>query len=913
VTDAKRSDGSQAANLATDGELVGADEQDAPVWLLRYRVTVPDRPVDYCDRAHLTRRCALTRQRLTLLVAPGGFGKTTLLAECCREANAGGVPTAWLTLSGDDEPDVLDMYLAFAFKRAGVDLFGDLGSTATVAGLRFPRTGLVIRALEALDEACVLVLDELESVTNDDSVALLNFLLNSAPPNLHVALACREIPFAFHAMQGRIGGTTEMLTADDLRFATGDIARFFDLRLSKRELARITSESSGWPIALRICRNQGSGPLTEDAQVVRQVIGNWIAGRFWDGFAEDDRELILDMSLFEWTDADLFEEVTESPGVFQRIARLPGLAGLFVPASRALPGVYVLHPLLREHCAGRRLKEDPARYREIHRRIGISLARRGETVAAMRHAAEARDPALAGRMLIEAGSLQWCMREGADRLMAASRFLTDDVVGADPRLGMVRCVVQVMTGRRAEARQTFASVSTPASGDLGLEADRRIVRGLLVVTGCEAIDSAETQAVMDEASRIADVPNLPSMLRATADCGLCVYRNLRGEFGDARERGLRVRRRVGRRSTYLSMMVDFQFGQMAMAGGDVRTALACYRKGQRAAKARFLRDPNLAAYGEVLTREINLERNRVEGSVDRDIRIWKDVYPSGVPYECYLAASEVSVGLALELKDAERACTELDEMWEHARGTGLTTLERHLAALQVSLLAEMGRVAEAERIWRAHGLPESDADCVDLAGRSWREMEAISCARLRQLAASGKYDAGRDFARRLEQVAVPRGLKRTWMRGLALSMALEYRSGQREAAVERVETYVRQYAGTDYARPLVLAGAPGMETLGWLLDSNPRGPLAESATRLWSVVERARCDGEGTPRLTARQVEVLGRLGRQQDKEIAADLGISTHGVRYHIRNIFHKLDVNDRHGAVVRARASGLLPAETS
>ena len=64
-----------------------------------------------------------------MLTAPGGFGKTTLLAQCCRALAAQGVPTAWLTLSEDDEPSALDTYLAVAFQRAGLNVLESLDSS----------------------------------------------------------------------------------------------------------------------------------------------------------------------------------------------------------------------------------------------------------------------------------------------------------------------------------------------------------------------------------------------------------------------------------------------------------------------------------------------------------------------------------------------------------------------------------------------------------------------------------------------------------------------------------------------------------------------------------------------------------------------------------------------------------------
>ena len=92
------------------------DERCALSWF------VPELPVRYCDRSALTARCAPTRRRATFIAAPGGFGKTTLLAAACRAETARGVPVAWLALADGESGATLDAYLAFAFHHAGIDL-----------------------------------------------------------------------------------------------------------------------------------------------------------------------------------------------------------------------------------------------------------------------------------------------------------------------------------------------------------------------------------------------------------------------------------------------------------------------------------------------------------------------------------------------------------------------------------------------------------------------------------------------------------------------------------------------------------------------------------------------------------------------------------------------------------------------
>ena len=886
-----------------------------PTWMLRHRVTVPQSTDGYCERMGLKGRCDLTRERVTLLMAPAGFGKTTLLASSCRETVERGVPTAWLTLDREDGPKALSAYLTFAFHAAGLDVLAPLGDEAAGLRPRSPEATLLVRSLEIWGKPCVLALDELDKLTDPESVSVLSYLLRHAPRCLHVAVACRELPVGLDALDAVLGGDAQILTADELRFSEGDIARFFDFKLSRRELAAVVQSSAGWPIALQICRNEASrlarrGPQIPQIErasfVVRDVIANWIEGRFWEGVPEGDRDLILDVGLFDWIGEDLLEEVVQTPRAFARVVRMPRLAGLLDRVGTS-PDIYRLHRLLREHCIQKRRRNTPARYRDVHRRIGKALARRGEVVAAMRHAADAGDLDLAGRMLLEAGCLQWWIRNGSGRLADACRYLTDDTVATNPRLLLARCVVLMVTGRLGEARQLFAEV--PHRSDLGegldFELDWQIARGMLAVTGCEPVDSPNTMAVLATARRCADMPSLPQTRRASANWALCLFHNLQAEFEPAIRRGWRVRQ-VGRRSAYLNVLVDFELGQIAMARGEIQEALKCYRNGQQAAKVRSLHDPSLALYGDVLLREIDLERNRIHKLNGQGTRLWKDLYPQGAPFALYAAVSDVSAELELELAGVDHAIATLDEMWEHARRMGLTALERFLAARYVSVLCDVDRTGQAERLWRTTGLPTDEAGCVDLVGQAWREMEAVSCARIRMLTALGKFKQGRTLVRDLVNVASDRGLKRTWFRALALSTVLEIRAGEAAAATAALKAYLELHAGCGYDRPLVQVGGDVAGLLGRFAESLPEGRLASAAQRLWSSARRTK--GAVLPQLTRKQKDVLARLATQRDGDIANALGLTVHGVRYHVRNIFNELRVNNRVEAVRRARSLGII-----
>ena len=873
-------------------------------WLLGHRVAIPEPPADYCDRPELTGRCAPTGRRTTLLVAPGGFGKTTVLAATCRRAAADGVPVAWLTLDPGDDAATLDAYLAFAFDRTGIDFPEALAAAAATA--RHPRTARVLRTLEQRGAPCVLTLDELERVADPEAVDLLAFLLRAAPPCLHLALACRDLPPGLDAAPAVFGADAVFVTAADLTFSKSDVARFFALSLSHGALDDVHRESGGWPIALRIRRN--SGPLSETgSRVARSVFDRWIEGRFWDGISHADRDHLLAAALFDWIDAELLDEVLGTDGLLSHLAGIPALAGLFERAPGRRP-VHRLHPLLREHGGKRLRRESPARHRELHRRLARALARRGHTVDAMRHATAAGDSALAGAILAEAGGVRWWLREGADRLVAADRLLDDAVAAADPRLGLVRTVALALSGRLPEARRAWAGTVGLTHPDRArLAIDRHLVRGALAMNGTEPVAGPEGAEYRATTRRLAAAPTVPAVLRGALEYGLCFDANQRADFPAARAHGRRALHHIGGASIYLVGSVHSQLGQAAMATGRLREARRRYATLSRTSRERFADYSRLVAIVEVLRRELDLERNRLRTSPDDDLSLTRAITRGGAPFAPCAAAAELVLHHASG-PDPQGAMDLLDDMWERARQVGLTTLKRLLAAMRVAVMTETGRTGEADATWRAAGLPATDADCAQLDTLSWREMEAAACARLRLLARHGQLDAARRLADRVDRLAGGHGLKRTRMRALALRVRLEHHAGARGATLAALLAYLDLYEDTDYARPIGrLRAAPAL--LGALLDAEPDGSRTPTAARLLRRIQGAGDDP--VPRLTARQREILRRLAaREQDKEIARALGLSVDGVRYHLRGVFAKLGVRRRTEAAGRARTLGILPS---
>lgn len=906
LTDAGKANG-HSVPPARPGELSGrpapsGDPRSIPAWVLRHRIAMPPQPDDYVERPALLARCSAEGRRAVLLVAPGGFGKTTLLAAYCRNAAAAGTPVAWLTLDEGDDAAAFDIYLAYAFERAGFDIGARLRRSG--ADLPFSRTALLPQLIAESGKRCVLALDELERLADPGAAAILDNLLRRAPAQLSLAVACRELPAQVDLAPVLLDGSAELLDAEDLRFSKSEIASFFHLGLSRRQLARVAERSSGWPIMLRLAGAETSAGEST-VRVTRRAMVNWIATRLWHGVADEDRELILDVGLFESFDAELLDDVLEQTGTMARLAAISPLAGLVERLSADGTAEFRLHPLVREHCVAERRSRSPARYRAVCGRLAAVLASRGRVIDGVRSALQGGDSALAGRILVGAGGLRLWLRHGAGFLLAADRVLTPSSQAVSPRLALLRCVAAVLDGRFVEARRAVRDTlaALPGPPDPALAVDACLARTMLCLSGCELTRSAESRAVFAEAERIAGLETEEPVTRAVMEFTRCVAHSAAAEFRAARDCAARAGRLAGT-SPYVAMAVDFQQGIIEMAQGRPEEAEDRYAQGRRAARACFVEDPAYALFGDVLARELALERNRATDAAEAR-RLQREVYRRGTLWASYVAAAEGACESTLDEDGPQAAVAVADAAWKDARAKGLLPVERVLSGLRVSLRVRAGDAGAAERVWRADALPSTDAACTDIGIQSWREMEAVASARIRLLAGQGAFEAARAVAADLHREAARVGLRRTAMRALALAMRTEYLAGARDAAVARLAAFLALFAETGYARAAVIEGEITARTAERFLDAHERSPLAVGAARLLNAT---RPRPVPTPTLTAREAEILAQLETARDKQIAARLGLTPDGVRYHLRRIYGKLHVHSRTDAVRRAKELGLL-----
>jgi len=224
--------------------------------------------------------------RLTLVSAPAGFGKTTLLSEWANQRVFESVhPTfAWVSLDeGDDDPTRFWAYLVAALQRVEADLGQGIPDA-----LRSPQPPPIealltslINQIDARDDELILVLDDYHLITTQSIHDGLTFLLDHLPPNMHLTIATRaDPPLPLARLRGR-GQLTELRQAD-LRFMPDEAAAFPErvsgLHLAAEQIAALEERTEGWITGLQLAalsmrgRNDAPGFVSAFAGSHRYVL-----------------------------------------------------------------------------------------------------------------------------------------------------------------------------------------------------------------------------------------------------------------------------------------------------------------------------------------------------------------------------------------------------------------------------------------------------------------------------------------------------------------------------------------------------------------------------------------------------------------------------------------------------------------
>lgn len=409
---------------------------------------------------------------LVLLVAPAGFGKTTLLAALAERHQANGtrqaepkVPdavaftfsllpaspaVAWLSLAPeDDHPAQLlrDMVAAFRTIVPGL-------GTATLATLDAgdaPDTAaaLLVNELAATVPPALLVLDEYHLLQAPEAHALVSFLLEHRPPALHLVIAAREQP-PLSLARLRVRGLIRELGAGELRFTLAESAAWLRSQVSPdltdAELAALEARTEGWAAAIQLATlalrgRPDPGALIAALAGSERLVADYLAEEVLAGLNPTTYVFVLRTSILEQLCAGLCAAVlaTDDPRPLQLLLEELERRNLFLHPLDAERRWFRFHPLFAAVLRGRLARElDPQAMAALHRSAAEWLAAAGLAVQAIAHALIAGEHQLAGRLIATRSLSELLGAIPQATVHAWLAALPAEAVRANPRL----CLLQ---------------------------------------------------------------------------------------------------------------------------------------------------------------------------------------------------------------------------------------------------------------------------------------------------------------------------------------------------------------------------------------------------------------------------------------------------------------------------------------
>jgi LuxR family transcriptional regulator, maltose regulon positive regulatory protein len=841
------------------------------------------------------------RRRLTLISAPAGFGKTTLLSEWRMLHLSSEWPLAWVSLDEGDNDQV--RFLSY-FIAALQTIESDIGEAA-LASLRSPQPSpieLILTALineaAAIPDDFSLVLDDYHVIDAESIHDTLTFLLKHMPSQMHLILATRTDP-PLPLARLRAGGEMTELRAAELCFTPEEAAAFLNdvmgLDLSADDVTALEERTEGWIAGLQLAalsmqgRQDISGFIEAFAGSNRYVL-DYLVEEVLHRQPENVRTYLLQTSILKRLSVSLCNAVTHRDDGQQMLERLEH-ANLFTIPLDADRSWYRYHHLFAGFLRERLRQTEPELVPELHIRAAGWHERSGFAEEAVGHALDAEDFEGAAR-LVEGSAREMLARGEVSLLAGWMEALPEELLRSRPRLCIPYAWALLITGRLEDAEERVRDAERVGDGELSGEAAAvraNLVRAQGDVPGSIEL-SRESLGLLSEddfALRGVIYLNLGSAYWMTGN-----LKAARESFAEASA----ASRRAG--NIYVALLAMRMLGEIEKMGGHLRRAADLYRQALRLAEERPLPAAGLAHVG---MGELFYEWNDLDGAMHhlmRSIALGKN---SG-SFEILFSGRNALALAKQAMGDAKGALEVIQEGERAARSMNLPTqILDQQAAFGVRLRLAQGDVATAARLLEERRIGADDA--VD----HLNELEHLVLARV--LLACDEPEEALELLDRLLEAAEESGRMGSVIGILAIRALAHGALAEEASTLADLGRALALAEPEGYVRTFVDLGVP-MEAL--LRRALTKGLCVGYASRLLeafgSTAEKPSAGPLSEP-LSERELEVLRLVAAgMSNAEISRTLFVALSTAKKHINNIYRKLDVRNRTQAVARARELNLL-----
>jgi LuxR family maltose regulon positive regulatory protein len=879
-------------------------------------------------------------RNLTLVSAPAGFGKTTLLGGWVATLPR---PAAWLSLDeGDNDPTRFLAYLVAALRTIAPNM-GE-GVLGALQSPQPPPTESILTALlnemAALAEDSVLVLDDYHLVDAGAVNDALTFLLEHLPPRMHLVIATREDP-PLPIARLRARGQMSELRAADLRFTPDEAAGFLGgvmgLELSGEEVAALEERTEGWIAGLQLAalsmrgREDVSGFIRAFAGDNRYVL-DYLAEEVLGRQPERIRSFLLETSVLERLSGPLCGAVTGQEDGGEMLEALER-GNFFVVPLDDKRRWYRYHHLFADVLYAHLMAEQPDLIPALHRRASEWYEHNGSSTDAIRHALAAEDfGRAAGLVELAVPEMRRSRQEAT--LLGWFEALPEELLHLRPVLSVHYAGTLLQSGRLEgveerlreaelwlETRAGIGERAEPSSAGMVVvdeEEFRRLPASVATYRAGIALVLGDVADTVKHARRALELAlEDDRLLRASAAAllGLAYWTSGDLEAGyRSYADGMQRLQRVGHLSDALGCAIAL--ADIRIAQGRLRDAMGTYERGLRLATERG--EPVLrgAADMHVGMSRLHRERNELDAATQDLLRCEKLGEFAGLPQNRY--RWRVAMARIREVQGDLDGAIELLEEAERLYVGDFFPNVRPVAARKARVMIAQGRLDEALSWARERGLSAHD-DFDYLREFEHATLARVLIARYESQGVEQSIHEAMGLLERLLQAAEEGDRKGSAIEILILRALAHHAQGDIPAGLVPLERALLLAEPEGYVRVFVDEGGPMARLLA---EGAARGIVPHYATRLLAALEaeeQKNADESRPPTappaqslvepLSQRELEVLRLIAHGlSNREIGERLYIALITVKGHNRNIFRKLQVRRRTEAVARARELGLL-----
>jgi LuxR family maltose regulon positive regulatory protein len=901
--------------------------------LVETKLYIPKRRRGLVARPRLSERLSRgIESRLTLISAPAGFGKTTLLAEWLA-ASADERPVAWLSLErSDNQPASFWTYVITALQTV---VPGVGASALPLLQSAQPPIETVLATLlnelSAVPNDVWLVLDDYHVVDGHDIQAGMAFLLEHLPPQMHVVISTRADP-ALPLARLRARGELVEVRAADLRFRLDEVAAYLNevigLDLAAKDIATLEGRTEGWIAALQLAALSMQG---------RADIGGFIAG-----FAGDDRYIVdylveevlqrqpeqvrsflLRTCLLGRLSGPLCDAVTGQHGGKAMLEALDRRNLFVIPLDDSRQW-YRYHHLFADVLQAHLTDEQPDRVPDLHRRASKWYEQNAEPSEAIRHALAARDiERAAGLVELAIPDLRRTRQEATVR--GWLEVIPDELVRVRPVLG-VGFVGALMAGgefegvevRLRDAERWLDTTTGIGKGSQAPPAEmvvvddeefRRLPGAIQMYRAGLALARGDVAGTVRHARRAIDLSLEEDHLCRAGSAGLLGLAfwgsgDLEAAHSAYAEcmAGLR---RAGHVSDTFGCAIAL--ADIRVTQGRLGEAMRTYQQAlQRAGEQG---GPVLRGTADmhVGMSEVHRERGDLAAATRHLLRSQELGEHAGLPQNRY--RWRVAMARIRQAEGDPGGAVDLLNQAERRYIGDFFPNVRPVPALRARVLLAQGALGEALGWAREQGLSAED----DLS--YLREFEHITLARVLlarekgERAERSRHQATR-LLERLLRAAEQGGRTGSVIEILVLRALARQTRGDIPAALAGLQRAVTLAEPQGYVRVFADEGPPMAALLRALAKQGTAGNYVRrllaacGPAENHSPVKQALIEP-----LSERELDVLRLLGTDLDgPAIARELMVSLNTMRTHTKNIYTKLAVTSRRAAVRRGEELNLL-----